>query len=595
MVIRGDFCHYLYFKTIFSPIELNKKMPLCVAIDCTNKSYRKTKGQENVEKDAKITFHRFPKEKTKKLVWIKAMGLCIESLPKSSHLCSLHFLEKDFDCTSLVRTRLRENSIPIPNISELGDRKEETDISSVPNTSVKISLTEPIHNNYNLTSSTLQDNETKTIEIFHCVSDKTPTEILFETSVFNNELTLESEATKIQIRHREDGNDDDNEIILKRKMHCFTFDDVHTNQQLEDTPRKKFMRKAIFNQKKFYQQQMQTLKQRNKRQQKRIAQLNTILKELKQKSLLTDEHADLLKTIGECNISLFKRFIANSNILINKKKPNFSKEYPPEIRKFALTLHYYSPKAYNYVRKHFNACLLHPKSISKWFKSINENPGFMEEALYSISKRVKATDYPLFGTLIFDEMSISQHIEYDGEKFSGYVDFGNEIINDKTNIVKDALVFLIVCMNAAWKVPVGYFLINGITAYQKNNLIMHCICLLHDTGVRVVGLTFDGTTTNFTTAKKLQCNLTPNCLQTWFPHPVTNEKLFIFLDPCHMIKLVRNMFGDLKIVVNGLKHRIKWQYIIDLYNLQKQESLHLDVMNDHEYFPNIHTITEFSS
>lgn len=42
-----------------------------------------------------------------------------------------------------------------------------------------------------------------------------------------------------------------------------------------------------------------------------------------------------------------------------------------------------------------------------------------------------------------------------------------------------------------------------------------------------------------------------------------------------MIKLVRNMFGDLKIVVNGLKHRIKWQYIIDLYNLQKQESLHL--------------------
>lgn len=307
------------------------------------------------------------------------------------------------------------------------------------------------------------------------------------------------------------------------KRHC------STDQRLEDSPRKKLLRKALSHQKEHFQRQIRTLKQRNKRQEKRIVTLNTILKDLKQKSLLADEHADILETIGKCNVHLFKRLTAKSS---NKSK--VLKEYSPELRKFALTLHYYSPKAYTYVRNHFNLCLPHPKSISKWFKSINGNPGFMEEGLRSISERVKVIDYPLVGTLIFYEMSI-RHVEY--EKYSGYVDFGCEIINDSTNIAKDALVFLFGCMNATWKVPVGYFFINGITADQKSNIIIQCISLLHDTGVRVVALTFDGATTNLSTAKQLQCNLRLNSLQTWFPHPVTKDKMFIFPDPCHMIKL----------------------------------------------------------
>lgn len=368
--------------------------------------------------------------------------------------------------------------------------------------------------------------------------------------------------------------EDSDTITLKRKREESTSVDNAYTERLEDTPRKKLLRKTLMNQKKYYERQVQTLKQKNKRQEKRIAQLNTVLKELKQKSLLADEHADILKTIGKSNIHLLKRLTAKSKISKNKKK-FLSKEYSPELRKFALSLHYYSPKAYNYVRTHFNSCLPHPKSISKWYKSINGNPGFMQEALNSITERVKAADYPLLGTLIFDEMSIRQHIEYDGKNYSGYVDFGDGIINDNTSIAKDVLVFLFVCMNAAWKVPVGYFFINGITADQKSGLINQCICLLHDTGVKVIGLTFDGATTNLSTAKKLQCNLMPNSLQTWFPHPVTNDKIFIFPDPCHMIKLIRNLFGDMKLIIDGSNQHIKWQYISDLHDLQRQESLHL--------------------
>jgi len=49
-----------------------------------------------------------------------------------------------------------------------------------------------------------------------------------------------------------------NDITLKGKQPCSTFY-VHNNQQLEDTSRKKLLRKALFAQKKFYQRQVRTL------------------------------------------------------------------------------------------------------------------------------------------------------------------------------------------------------------------------------------------------------------------------------------------------------------------------------------------------
>ncbi|XP_011877810.1 PREDICTED: uncharacterized protein LOC105567497 isoform X2 [Vollenhovia emeryi] len=228
------------------------------------------------------------------------MGLHVESLSKSPHLCSLHFSESDFDRSSLMRTRLQESAIPFPNILEKYiENTKKDEILSMPSTSVNISLSESTHNN-DLISSALKDNETEPMETSHHVSDEIPTEISFRTSVSNDEL----ESTVIQTCHRK-GASDDNEITLKRNKQCSTFD--HTNQRLEDTPRKKFLRQALVNQKKFYQMQVRTLKQKNKRQAKRIAHLNVILKELKQKRFLTDEYADLLKTIDLVSSSSYER------------------------------------------------------------------------------------------------------------------------------------------------------------------------------------------------------------------------------------------------------------------------------------------------
>jgi len=56
-----------------------------------------------------------------------------------------------------------------------------------------------------------------------------------------------------------------------------------------------------------------------------------------------------------------------------------NRKYSEEIRAFALTLHFYSAHAYDYVRKKFNNLLPHPQTIRQWYKVVNGEPGFTRE------------------------------------------------------------------------------------------------------------------------------------------------------------------------------------------------------------------------
>lgn len=77
-------------------------------------------------------------------------------------------------------------------------------------------------------------------------------------------------------------------------------------------------------------------------------------------------------------------------------------------------------------------------------------------------------------------MAIRQHIEYDGKKYSGYVDLGSEINCDSGAVAKEALVFLVNCINGSWKILIGYFLTADLNAEQKTNLVRQVLTLLHE-------------------------------------------------------------------------------------------------------------------
>lgn len=81
----------------------------------------------------------------------------------------------------------------------------------------------------------------------------------------------------------------------------------------------------------------------------------------------------------------------------------------PELRSFALTLHFYSPTSYNYVRKTFNKCLPHPSTIRKWYSVIDGSPEITAESMNAIKIKVKEMKHnylDLVLGIIMDEMSI---------------------------------------------------------------------------------------------------------------------------------------------------------------------------------------------
>jgi len=70
-----------------------------------------------------------------------------------------------------------------------------------------------------------------------------------------------------------------------------------------------------------------------------------VISSLKQNNLLNDDELELFsEQFGKHN-DLIKRFVKKG------KGQKIPKKYSPELRKFAITLHFHSAKAYNFVTK----------------------------------------------------------------------------------------------------------------------------------------------------------------------------------------------------------------------------------------------------
>ncbi len=173
--------------------------------------------------------------------------------------------------------------------------------------------------------------------------------------------------------------------------------------------------------------------------------------------------------------------------MIRRQLHHDTHQYSPDLRSFALTLHFFSPSAYNYVRNTFNKALPHTSTIRKWYTSINGEPGFTQESLNAIrlkSKEMKQNGKQLICGLLMDEMHIKENISYNNQRLQGYVNYGTGTNgNDGLPRATEALVFMFVAINSCWKVPIAYFLINGISSQEKSNLVNICLSNVHEAGV----------------------------------------------------------------------------------------------------------------
>lgn len=136
--------------------------------------------------------------------------------------------------------------------------------------------------------------------------------------------------------------------------------------------------------------------------------------------------------------------------------------------------------------------------------------------------------------------------------------------------------FMLVALNSNLKIPLGHFLIDGLTGIERANLINRCLMKLHDIGFVVVSVTCDGPPCNFAMMEALCTKMTVFAITPYFSHPSNSSILInIVLDACHMLKLVRKCLAFYGVLKDMQGQTINWNYIVQLHKLQQQEALRL--------------------
>lgn len=244
-------------------------------------------------------------------------------------------------------------------------------------------------------------------------------------------------------------------------------------------------------------------------------------------------------------------------------------KYPPSVRAFCLSLHYISPRAYEYVREKFAKHLPHVQTIRQWYRNSNldAKSGINTHSLDALEALSKTMDKPLVINLNFDEMNIHRGMTWcrATNKFVGLIDYGTHSPDDEFTLAKDVIVYMAVGVNSHFQQPIAYYFINTLKGPERAELILNVIAEISKRGIKIADISCDGHKANPLMFKHLgtQLKLVDGDFKSFIINPHNNEKINIIIDPSHAIKLVRNTFGNRKIIFEN-DDEIRWQYLVDL-------------------------------
>ena len=120
---------------------------------------------------------------------------------------------------------------------------------------------------------------------------------------------------------------------------------------------------------------------------------------------MNEQHSLLEHNFSGVAENLFQNQMKNARIT------TYGHRYTDEIKQFAMTLHYYSPKAYDFVRKLL--ALPHPSSIKAWAASVDCNPGYLMNVIKCIGSQVAKKPWMSDVVLIVDAMAIHKDTTWD--------------------------------------------------------------------------------------------------------------------------------------------------------------------------------------
>ena len=86
-----------------------------------------------------------------------------------------------------------------------------------------------------------------------------------------------------------------------------------------------------------------------------------------------------------------------------------SSRYSEKIKQFAISLHFYSPKVYQFVQKSLH--LPNPATMRSWATSVDCERGFLQQVIDHLQLNMK--DDKKYCVLLVDEMSIKKEVLWD--------------------------------------------------------------------------------------------------------------------------------------------------------------------------------------
>ena len=190
-----------------------------------------------------------------------------------------------------------------------------------------------------------------------------------------------------------------------------------------------------------------------------------------------------------------------------------------------LMLRSFSRKAFNFIREKSLLPLPAETTLRRWVKNFHCQPGHLHDVYKILQQYLQAEQSPLskFAVLSFDEMEISKRFEYDQESDRIYGPF------KKLQLVVARGLF------RKWKQPVFY----EFDTPMKKELLFSIIEAIEDKGVIICAISFD--LGNLGLLNSL--GITPE--QPFFQNPSgLSQKIYIFPDAPHMLKLCRNHLLD---------------------------------------------------
>ena len=317
---------------------------------------------------------------------------------------------------------------------------------------------------------------------------------------------------------------------------------------------------------------VKSLQQQLRRTKAKQLTMADIIHELEQKLIVSPQDAQNMHADFDCmQLSIFTDTKNNINCAPTGRR------YSDIVKEFAVTLNYYSPKAYDYVRSILP--LPHPSLIRKWSSNLKCEPGFIQESFDFIGNDAKSCKEKRDCYLIIDAMSTRKQVFWDAHqgKYVGFVNYGETPPENPDALASEAVVFLLVGARSHWKCPIGYFLANKMSAKMQAHLVKAALKMSAEAGLRVWSVTTDGTAVNMSMFQELGCQFTTSLetMVTKFQHPTENYFVYAILDPCHMLKLARNALGHLGSFLDKDKKVIRWRFFSSLNKIQESEGFQL--------------------